>query len=110
MSTVKVSKLSAAFEKHKGTEKTLSIKGKGMTITVTGEIHKMDDQYYFSRGPGRDGRVQVETRKTGSILSWKGTYRQRVVKFIVGNVTLAEFEIPENAKLSLDDTDVSEEA
>lgn len=107
MSTVKLSKLFTAFEKHKGTEKTLSIAHKDMTITVTGEIHKIDGQYCITRGLGK---VLVESQKAGKVLSWKGTYQKHIVKFIVGNETLAEFEIPKNAKLSLDDIDVSEEA
>lgn len=107
MSTVKPSKLFTAFEKHKGTEKTLSIASKDMTITIRGEIHKIDDQYCITRGAGK---VLVESLKAGTVLSWKGTYQKYVVKFMVGNETLAEFEIPKKAKLSLDDIDVSEEA
>ncbi len=107
MSTVKPTKLFTAFEKHKGTEKTLSIAGKDMTVTIAGEIHKLDDQYCITRGTGK---VLVEAQKAGSMLSWKGTYQKYVVKFIVGSETLAEFEIPEKAKLSLDDLNVSEDA
>ncbi len=107
MSTVKPSKLFTAFEKHKGTEKTLSIVSKDMTVAITGEIHKVDDQYCITRGAGK---VLVEAQKTGSVLSWKGTYQKYMVKFMVGSETLAEFDIPEKAKLSLDDLDVSEDA
>ena len=106
MSTVKPSKLFTAFEKHKGTQKTLAITSKDMNIAITGEIHKIDDQYCITRGAGK---VLIEREKTGSLLSWKGTYRKYVVKFVVGNETLAEFEIPEKARLSLDDLDVSDE-
>lgn len=106
MSTVKASKLLAAFEKHKGAEKTLSIASKDMTVAITGEIHKIDDQYCITRGAGK---VLVEANKAGSVLSWKGTYQHYTVKFMVGSEVLAEFDIPEKARLSLDDLDVSDD-
>lgn len=104
--TIKLNKLYTALEKHKGAQKTLMISTKDVDITITGEIHKIDDQYYLSRGAGR---VVVEQQKAGRLLSWRGTYKKYVVKFIIGQDILAQFEIPAHAKLSFDNTDVPDE-
>lgn len=100
MGTVKVNKLLPTLEKNRGTQKSFVITAKNLNITIHGEIHRVDDQYCFTRGVGK---VVIEKEKTGTVLSWKGTYKTYTVKFMVGENILAEFEIPKNAKLSLDD-------
>ena len=107
MGTVKQSKLFSMFDKYTGSAKTLVIKAKDMHVKITGEIHKIDNEYCIMQGAGR---VVIESQKTGNMLSWKGTYTRYVVKFIAGNATLAEFEIPEKATLSLDEIMAPEEA
>jgi hypothetical protein len=99
MSTVKLNKLFSTFKKKKGTQQTFVISTKDLNITVSGEVHNIDNQYYsFTKGVGK---VVIEEEKAGSMLSWKGTYKHYMVKFMVGNETLAEFAIPKNAKLTL---------
>lgn len=106
MGVVKQSKLLSEFDKNKGSEKIFVVAAKGMNVKIVGEVHTVDGQYCITQGAGR---VVIESQKTGKLLSWKGTYTRYVVKFMVGNATLAEFEIPEKAELSLDDLQTSEE-
>ena len=100
MGNVKINKLLSTLEKNRGTQKSFVITAKNLSLTIHGEIHRVDDQYCFTRGVGK---VVVEQAKAGNMLSWRGTYKIYSVKFMVGETILAEFEIPKNAKLSLDD-------
>jgi hypothetical protein len=100
MGNIKLQKLFATLESQTGMPKNLTITSKNLTITINGDIHKFDDHYCFMKGLGK---VLFEHKKTGSMLSWKGTYKAYVVKFVVGDSVLAEFEIPKNAKLELQD-------
>ena len=102
MGNVKINKLLSTLEKNRGTQKNFEITAKNLSLTIHGEIHRVDDQYCFTRGIGK---VVVEQVKSGNMLSWRGTYKTYSVKFMVGETILAEFEIPKNAKLSLDDSE-----
>jgi hypothetical protein len=103
MGAIKLNKLFSTFDKNKGVQKTFVINAKALNITINGELHKIDDQYYcFTRGAGK---VVVEQEKIGTVLSWRGTRKKYSVKFMIGDGVLAEFEIPENAKLRLNDPD-----
>lgn len=107
MSTVKLNKLFSTFKKNKGTQQTFTISTKDLIITVNGELHNIDNQYYsFTKGVGK---VVIEEEKAGSMLSWKGTFKHYVVKFLVGSETLAEFAIPKNAKLTLNNIEEAQE-
>ena len=101
MGNVKINKLLPTLEKNRGMKKSFVITAKNLSITISGEIHRIDDQYCFTRGPGK---VVIEQEKTGTVLSWKGTHRTYSVRFMVGENVLAEFEVPANAKLHLDDS------
>ena len=92
------------FEKNRGTSKHFVIATKNLNISINGEIHKIDDQYCFTRGIGK---IIIEQEKAGTVLSWKGTYRKYSVKFMVGENVLAEFEIPKEAKLKFGDLESS---
>lgn len=108
MSTVKLNKLFSTFKKNKGTQQSLVISTKDVNVTINGELHNIDNQYYsFTKG---GGKVVIEEEKTGSVLSWKGTYKQYLVKFMVGSETLAEFAIPKNAKLTLNNIGEAQES
>lgn len=100
MENIKINKLLSTLEKNRGMQKSFVITAKNLNITIYGEIHRIDDQYCFTRGIGK---VVIEEEKIGTMLSWRGTYKKIAVKFMVGENILAEFEIPKNAKLSLDD-------
>ena len=100
MSAIKLNKLFATLEKERGAQKSFVITAKNVNITMTGEIHKFDDHYCFTKGAGR---VLIEQEKSGSMLTWRGTYKKYMVKFMVGEAVLAEFELPENAKIQLAD-------
>jgi hypothetical protein len=101
MGNVKINKLLPTLEKNRGTQKSFVISTKDLSITIHGEIHRIDDQYCFTRGIGK---VVIEQEKSGTLLSWKGTYKTYSVRFMVGETILAEFQIPKNAKLSLDES------
>lgn len=97
---VKLNKLFPTLDNHMGKPKQFEIESKNLDLTITGELHKIDHQYCFTQG---DGKVVIEQEKAGSIMTWRGTYKKYVVKFIVGDATLAEFDLPEKAKLKLED-------
>jgi hypothetical protein len=100
MGALKLNKLLTTLEKNRGEQKTFVVTSKNLSIAITGEIHKVDSHYCFTKGAGK---VLIEPEKVGRILSWRGTYTRYNVKFMVGEAALAEFELPENAKLRLDD-------
>jgi hypothetical protein len=100
MNRIKLNKLFSKLEKNRGAQKNFVITGKNLNITINGEIHRIDDQYCFTRCVGK---VLIEQEKVGTLLSWRGTHTKYAVKFMVGENVLAEFEIPESAKLRLDD-------
>ena len=100
MGNIKLQKLFATLESQTGMPKNLTITSKNLTITINGDIHKFDDHYCFTKGAGR---IMIEQKKIGRMLSWKGTHKTYVVKFVVGDSVLAEFEIPKNARLELKD-------
>ena len=100
MSTIKLNKLFSALEKNRGVQKSFVITAKNVNIIINGEIHRVDDHYCFTRGAGK---VLVAQEKAGNLLSWRGTYTKYAVKFMVGDLVLAEFDIPESAKLQLDE-------
>jgi hypothetical protein len=103
MGKIKIQRLFPTLEHHTGEQKSFVISAKNVNITINGELHKIDNQYYsFTRGVGK---VVIERQKIGSVLSWRGTYKKYSVKFMVGETVLVEFEIPENAKLRLDEAE-----
>jgi hypothetical protein len=104
MSTIKLNKLVPTLEKYKGTQQTLLISVKDLEVAVSGEIHRVDDQFCFTKGTGK---VVLSEEKAGSLFSWRGTYKTYHIRFMVGQETLAEFIIPEYAKLSFIDPEAA---
>jgi len=91
MENVKLSKLAATFDKYAGRQVSFSVEHKERKIKITGQLQKNDKQYWFTNGAGK---VTVEQKKAGSMISFKGTYKAFLVKFLVADNVLAEFEIP----------------
>ncbi len=95
MENVKLSKLKATFDKYAGRQVTFSAEYKDQKIKITGQLQKNDKQYWFANGAGK---VSLEQKKSGSLLTLKGTYKAFLLKFFVGDSVLAECEIPARGK------------
>jgi hypothetical protein len=107
MSTIKLNKLLTTLEQYKGAQQTLLITAKDMEVAVSGEIHRIDDHLCFTKG---SGKVVLTQEKAGSLFSWRGTYKTYRIKFMAGQEILAEFIIPEHAKLSFIESEAAEDA
>lgn len=96
MEEVKLNKLTATFDKYAGRQANFSIENKEYKIQINGMLQKNDKQYWFTNGAGK---VIIEKKTTGSIITLKGTYKVFSVKFLVGDTIMAEFEIPTKGTL-----------
>ncbi len=95
MERIKLSKLESTFDKYAGRQASFTTNYKTFKLKVTGQLQKNDSQYWFVNGAGK---IVVERKTTGSMISLKGTYKVISVKFLSGDSVLAEFEIPAKGK------------
>ena len=91
MEEVKLNKLAATFDKYAGRQASFSVEHKEYKVQISGLLQKNDKQYWFTNGTGK---VIIEKKTAGSIITLKGTYKVFSVKFLVGDHVMAEFEIP----------------
>ena len=91
MEEVKLNKLAPTFDKYAGRQANFRVDHKDLSINIMGQLQKNNKQYWFTNGAGK---VVVEKKTAGSLMSLKGTYTMFSVKFLVAEKILAEFEIP----------------
>ncbi|MDY0093315.1 MAG: hypothetical protein RBT80_11515 [Candidatus Vecturithrix sp.] len=91
MEEVKLNKLVPTFDKYAGRQASFSVEHKEYKVHVNGLLQKNDKQYWFTNGAGK---VIIEKKTSGSMMTLKGTYHVFSVKFMVGDMMMAEFEIP----------------
>ncbi len=94
---IKLSKLEVTFDKYAGRQATFISEHKALKLRVTGQLQKNDKQYWFINGAGK---VVIERKKAGSLISLKGTYKVISVKFLAGDSVLGEFEVPTKGKFN----------
>ncbi len=100
MQEVKLSKLNATLDQYAGRQASFKVEHKDVNITITGQLKKNHKQYWFTND---SGKVVIEQKKAGSVMTLKGTYKVFSVKFLVKEQVLAEFEIPaKGGRLQLD--------
>ena len=95
MERIKLSKMEATFDKYAGRQASFITEHKEFKLKVNGQLQRNDKQYWFVNGTGK---IVVERKTSGSMISLKGTYKVISVRFLAGDSVLAEFEIPAKGK------------
>jgi hypothetical protein len=95
MEEIKASKLVSTFDKYAGRQASFTVEHKNLKVHVTGQLQKNDKEYWFTNGAGK---VVIEKKTSGSIITLRGTYKVFSVKFMVADQVLAECEVPTKGK------------
>lgn len=99
---LRVSRLPSFFNKHTNKSVHVSIKNKHVQLTIQGEVHKHDEQYWITRG---SAKTVIEMKRSGKrlsrLLNWPDKSYDVTITIMLAGETVASMTVPMRSKEKL---------
>ncbi len=75
--------------------------GEGNVLDIKGKVHKYGKRYVITTDEKSGNRIEIETKRKGSIWTWRGTYLEHNVKTIESGKEVLNLTIADNSTLNV---------